>query len=171
MAVALWNARIESQLGCWLPWLYSAEMVAQFVPNHHCFLPNPYQFVIPLSSYHSALLKCVGPFLETNTFPNVISEISLEVSCNRVSCQSVVRESVKRRLDRWCWRIPIVRSRYQGTTSEDVVVWKDLGCAVVICKVRKLDTVSQLLVIATSKRWINSISNPNSVESHSCTCS
>jgi hypothetical protein len=66
----LGNARIESRLGCWLPWLYSIEMVLQFVPNHNRFLSNPYQFVIPLSSYHSAPLWRVDPLLgndlETN---------------------------------------------------------------------------------------------------------
>jgi hypothetical protein len=31
----------------------------------------------------------------------------------------------------------IIRSRYQVTTSEDTVGWKDLTCAVVICKMWK----------------------------------
>jgi hypothetical protein len=45
---------------------------------------------------------------------------------------------VKIRLSWCCWRIPTVRSHYQGTTVEDTADWKDLACAVMICKVWKL---------------------------------
>jgi hypothetical protein len=38
--------------------------------------------------------------------------------------------------------------------------WKDLACAVVICKVWKLAIVLQLLVVTTCKWSIISISNP-----------
>jgi hypothetical protein len=64
----------------------------------------------------------------------------------------------------------IVRARYQETTSEDI---EDFTCAAVtvIFRVCQLVWLLELLVFTSSVyKWlINSITNPNSVNSHSNT--
>jgi hypothetical protein len=76
--------------------------------------------------------------------------------------ERVVVKSVKRRLSRCSWRIPTVRSRYQGTTDENTAGWEDLVCAAVICKLCEL-TMTLWLSVVTSRvvKWsINPIFNP-----------
>jgi hypothetical protein len=46
--------------------------------------------------------------------------------------------AIQRRLQHRSWRISTARSRYQGTADEASADWKNLACAVVICKMWRL---------------------------------
>jgi hypothetical protein len=65
----------------------------------------------------------------------------------------------------------IVGNCHQTKTGEDTADWEDLACAVVNCKVCELVTALQSLVLISCvhKCWINPITNPNPVYSHSIT--